>query len=81
MKPFKGKAIADDTQAQLFELPPITAKTETCRECAHRFAVQLNEFSRKVLQCCEFKKGRNNAGYKTIKVTDTACKFFQLNTK
>jgi len=55
--------------------------TQTCRNCRYKFSTPLNEWSRKVLQCCEYKKGRNNAGYKTIKVTDTACMYFEIKTK
>ena len=60
----------------LFEVEPITQTNETCRNCKHRFSTPLNEYSRKALQCCKYKKGKNNAGYKTIKVTDKACRLF-----
>ena len=62
---------------ELFELPPPIQNNSTCRKCRHRFSAPLNERSRKVLQMCELKKGRNNYGYKTIKVTDKACSFFE----
>jgi hypothetical protein len=61
----------------LFEVETVPQTTETCRRCKHRFSTPLNQWSRKVLQCCEYKKGNNNAGYKTIKVTDKACNLFE----
>ena len=60
----------------LFEIEETPTTKHTCRHCAHRFTAPLSAWSKKVLQCCELKKGRNNAGYKTIKVTDTACSAF-----
>ena len=45
-----------------------------CRTCIHRKRYALNEYSPKVVQCCELQKSRrSNSGYKTIKVTDIAC--------
>ena len=45
-----------------------------CRTCAHRLRFALNEYSPKVIQCCELQPSkRSNSGYKTIKVTDIAC--------
>lgn len=46
----------------------------TCRDCRHRECWALNEFSQKVIQCCNLQRSkRSNSGYKTIKVTDRAC--------
>jgi len=63
----------------LFEVETVPQTTETCRHCKHRFSTMLSQFSKKVLQCCEYKRGHNNAGYKTIKVTDRACPLFETN--
>ena len=60
----------------LFDVEPVKQTNETCRNCKYRFSTPLNEYSRKTLQCCKYKKGYNNAGYKTIKVTDKACELF-----
>lgn len=50
------------------------AKTRTCRYCKHRKRYSLNDWSSKVVQCCELQPSkRSNCGYKTIKVTDPAC--------
>lgn len=50
------------------------AKTRTCRYCKHRKRYRLNAYSNKVVQCCELQPSkRSNSGFKTIKVTDTAC--------
>ena len=49
-----------------------------CRTCAHRKRFALNEHSLKVVQCCDLQPShRSNSGYKTIKVTDVACGFFE----
>lgn len=46
----------------------------TCRTCTHRVRYSLNEYSSKIIQCCELQPSkRSNSGYKTIKVTDKAC--------
>ena len=46
----------------------------TCKTCVHRARFSLNEYSRKVIQCCLLQKSkRSNSGYKTIKVTDKSC--------
>jgi hypothetical protein len=71
-----------ENQSTLFRLeaspnPAHEKIKDTCRHCTHRVTYRLNEFSEKILQCCELKKGRNNAGYKTIKVTDAACVMFK----
>lgn len=50
----------------------------TCRTCAHRLRYELNDHSTKVVQCCELQcSKRSNSGYKTIKVTDKACCFYE----
>lgn len=51
---------------------------ERCRTCIHRLRFALNEHSNKVIQCCELQPSRrSNSGYKTIKVTDKACKSYE----
>lgn len=48
-----------------------------CRTCKHRKRFELNEYSSKVVQCCDLQpSNRSNSGYKTIKVTDVACGFY-----
>ena len=55
-----------------------SAKLKRCRTCIHRIRHELNERSAKVVQCCELQASkRSNSGYKTIKVTDVACKNYQ----
>jgi hypothetical protein len=49
-----------------------------CRTCKHRKRFSLNEYSNKVVQCCALQpSNRSNSGYKTIKVTDVACGFYE----
>lgn len=49
-----------------------------CRTCIHRKRYALNEYSSKVVQCCELQRSRrSNSGYKTIKVTDVACGMYK----
>lgn len=49
-----------------------------CRTCKHRKRFPLNEYSNKVVQCCDLQpSNRSNSGYKTIKVTDVACGFYE----
>ena len=49
-----------------------------CRTCKHRKRFELNEYSSKVVQCCDLQHShRSNSGYKTIKVTDVACGFYE----
>ena len=48
----------------------------TCRTCKHRQR-WMNEFSPKVTQICELKKGRTQMGYRKIKVTDPACEQYE----
>lgn len=62
----------------MLNVPPIDVKKvtcgKTCRTCSHRKRFALNEYSPKVIQCCEMKPSkRSNSGFVTIKVTDTAC--------
>lgn len=46
----------------------------TCRTCVHRLRYRLDDHSTKVIQCCELQPSkRSNSGYKTIKVTNSAC--------
>lgn len=59
------KEMADDWDAK---------KLKRCRTCVHRKRYALNEYSTKVVQCCELQPSkRSNSGFVTIKVTDTAC--------
>ena len=48
----------------------------TCRTCKHRQR-WMNEFSPKVTQVCELKKGRTQMGFRKIKVTDPACEQYE----
>lgn len=51
-----------------------------CRTCIHRIRYELNDHSRKIVQCCELQRSkRSNSGYKTIKVTDMACLSYSRN--
>lgn len=53
-------------------------KLKRCRTCIHRKRYALNEYSTKVVQCCELQPSkRSNSGLKTIKVTDVACKWYK----
>ena len=53
-------------------------ETLYCRTCEHRKRFPLNEYSNKVVQCCDLQpSNRSNSGYKTIKVTDVACGFYE----
>mgnify|MGYP003436849994 FL=1 len=49
---------------------------KTCRTCKHRQR-WMNDFSPKVTQVCELKKGRTRMGFRKIKVTDPACEKFE----
>ena len=52
----------------------LTPTSATCRTCVHRLRYSLNDHSTKVIQCCELQPSkRSNSGYKTIKVTNSAC--------
>ena len=53
---------------------------ETCRTCKHRQR-WMNEFSTKVTQVCELKKGRTQMGFRKIKVTDPACEQYEKEEK
>ena len=49
-----------------------------CRTCIHRKRYALNEYSNKVIQCCELQRsGKSNSGFKKIKVTDKACGYYK----
>lgn len=49
-----------------------------CRTCKHRERWALNDFSTKVVQCCNLQPSKHsNSGYKTIKVTNIACKNYE----
>ena len=51
---------------------------KTCRHCKHRIRFELNEYSSKIVQCCELQRSRrSNSGYRTIKVTNKACWAFE----
>lgn len=53
-----------------------------CRTCKHRKRFPLNEYSNKVVQCCDLQpSNRSNSGYKTIRVTDLACGFYESKVK
>lgn len=63
-------------------LEKLEAEEHYCRTCKHRKRFQLNEYSNKVVQCCELQHSkRSNSGYKTIKVTNIACGFYEPNVK
>lgn len=63
------KEMADDWDAR---------KLKRCRTCVHRKRYALNEYSTKVVQCCELQPSkRSNSGLKTIKVTDIACRYYE----
>ena len=54
------------------------AEKRYCRTCEHRKRYELHERSSKVVQCCDLQpSNRSNSGYKTIKVTDKACGFYE----
>ena len=59
-------------------LERLEAEERYCRTCRHRKRYELNEHSSKVVQCCDLQpSNRSNSGYKTIKVTDRACGFYE----
>ena len=52
-------------------------ETLYCRTCKHRKRFSSKR-SFKVVQYCELQpSNRSNSGYKTIKVTDLACGFYE----
>ena len=52
--------------------------SKKCRTCIHRERWSLNQYSNKVIQCCNLQPSkRSNSGYKTIKVTDKACERYE----
>jgi hypothetical protein len=70
----------------MLNVQPIDVKKvvggKTCRTCIHRKRFALNEYSPKIIQCCEIKPSkRSNSGFVTIKVTDTACYAYAEETK
>jgi len=70
----------------MLNVSPIDVKKvvgcKTCRTCIHRKRFFLNEYSTKIIQCCEIKQSkRSNSGFVTIKVTDTACYAYEEETK
>lgn len=59
-------------------LERLEEETRYCRTCKHRKRFLLSEYSNKVVQCCDLQRSnRSNSGYKTIKVTDVACGFYE----
>lgn len=66
------------TQQKLIDLlERLEKETRYCRTCKHRKRFQLNECS-KVVQYCDLQlNNRSNSGYKTIKVTNIACGFYE----
>jgi len=59
-------------------LEMLEAEERYCRTCKHRKRFPLNAYSNKVVQCCDLQRShRSNSGYKTIKVTDVACGFYE----
>lgn len=63
-------------------LDRLEKETRYCRTCKHRIRFQLNERSNKIVQCCELQRSkRSNSGYKTIKVTNVACGFYEPRVK
>lgn len=56
----------------------ITKHTEVEGTNKHRERWALNDWSNKVVQCCNLQPSkRSNSGYKTIKVTDKACENYE----
>ena len=53
---------------------------ETCSTCKHRQR-WMNEFSPKVTQVCELKKGRKQMGLRKIKVTDPDSEEYETEDK
>lgn len=63
-------------------LERLEKETRYCRTCKHRKRFPLNEYSNKVVQCCDLQRSRrSNSGYKTIKVTNMACGFYEPKVK
>ena len=57
-------------------------KLKRCRTCVHCKRYALSDYSTKVVQCCELKPSkRSNSGFKTIKVTDVACYYYEEREK
>lgn len=71
------------TQKKVIDLlERLEKETRYCRTCKHRKRFPLNEYSNKVVQCCDLQRSRrSNSGYKTIKVTNMACGFYEPKVK
>lgn len=49
-----------------------------CRTCKHRKRFELNDHSNKIVQCCVRRPSqRSNSGYRTIRVSDLACIYYE----
>lgn len=71
------KGLFDDVEDTLNAIIERTDKEQRCRTCIHRKRYALNEYSNKVIQCCELQRSKkSNSGFKTIKVTDKACGYY-----
>ena len=70
------------TQQKVIDLlERLEKETRYCRTCKHRKRFTLNECN-KVVQYCDLQcSHRSNSGYKTIKVTDIACGFYEPKEK
>lgn len=63
-------------------LERLEKETRYCRTCKHRKHFSLNEYSNKVVQYCDLQlSNHSNSGYKTIKVTNMACGFYEPKEK
>lgn len=71
------------TQQKVIDLlERLEKETRYCRTCKHHKRFTLNECSNKVVQYCDLQLShRSNSGYKTIKVTDIACGFYEPKEK
>ena len=59
-------------------LDRLEKETRYCRTCKHHKRFELNGHSIKVVQYCDLQlSNRSNSGYKTIKVTNMACGFYE----
>lgn len=71
-----------NTQKVIDFVERLEIETRYCRTCKHRKSFPLNEYSNKVVQCCDLQRShRSNSGYKTIKVTNMACGFYEPKVK
>ena len=71
------------TQQKVIDLlERLEKETRYCRTCKHRKRFTLNECGNKVVQYCDLQlSNRSNSGYKTIKVTNIACGFYEPKVK